>query len=68
MKQNMSTTDKIIRLILAALFIYLYFSETITGIIGVLLLIMAGYLILTSFIGYCLTYTLVGLNTRKKQE
>ncbi len=63
MKKNMGTTDKIIRVILAAIIGFLYYNKTITGTLGIVLLVMAGVFVLTSLISFCPLYKLVGLNT-----
>jgi Protein of unknown function (DUF2892) len=63
MKKNMGNTDRIIRLLLAAVVAVLYFTNTITGTLGIVLLILAGVFVLTSLISFCPLYTLVGLNT-----
>ena len=67
MKPNMGTTDKIIRIALAALVAVLYFTNVITGTIGIILLVLAGVLVLTSLISFCPLYPLVGMNTTKKK-
>lgn len=59
----MGTTDRIIRVLLAAVFAILYFTNTVTGTFGVILLILAGVFLLTSIISFCPLYTLIGLNT-----
>lgn len=63
MKQNMGNADRIIRVLLAAVFAYLYFSGTISGTIGLVLVILGGVFVLTSLIGFCPLYTIVGINT-----
>jgi len=63
MKQNMGTTDRILRIIAAAVFGILYFNGIITGIAGIVLLVFGGVFVLTSFAGYCPLYKLLGLNT-----
>jgi hypothetical protein len=63
MKKNMGTTDRIIRVLLAAVFAILYFTNTVTGTFGVILLILGGVFLLTSLISFCPLYTLIGLNT-----
>ncbi len=69
MKKNMGTADRIIRIILAAVVGFLYYNGTITGTLGIVLLVLAGVFVLTSLISFCPLYTLVGLNTcpAKKQ-
>lgn len=59
----MGNTDKIIRLILAAVFGYLYFSGTVTGTLGLVLVVLGGVFVLTSLVGFCPLYTLLGINT-----
>ncbi len=70
MKPNMGNADRIIRVLLAAVFAYLYFSGTVSGTVGLILVILGGVFVLTSLIGFCPLYTIVGINTcaTKKQE
>ncbi|OQA11681.1 MAG: hypothetical protein BWY67_00783 [Bacteroidetes bacterium ADurb.Bin397] len=63
MKKNMGTADRIIRLILAAVFAILYFTGTVTGTFGIVLLVFAAVFALTSVVSFCPLYPLVGLNT-----
>jgi len=53
MKSNISTTNRIIRLVIAAIIITLYFINIITGILATVLLVMAGMMILTGAISFC---------------
>lgn len=59
----MGSLDKGIRLTLAAVFIGLFVSNMVTGALGVVLLIVAGVFVLTSMVGICPLYSLVGLKT-----
>ena len=63
MKKNMGSTDRIIRLLVAAVIAGLYFTNTITGTLGIVLLALAGVFVLTSLVSFCPIYTLLGLNT-----
>jgi hypothetical protein len=63
MKKNMGNTDRIVRLIVAALFAVLYFTNIVTGIFGIVLLVLAAVFVLTSLVSFCPLYTLIGLNT-----
>jgi hypothetical protein len=63
MKPNMGNTDRIIRVLLAAVFAYLYFSGTVTGVVGLVLVILGAVFLLTSLVSFCPLYRLVGLNT-----
>ncbi|GAB4492387.1 MAG: hypothetical protein OHK0019_14200 [Saprospiraceae bacterium] len=63
MKKNMGSTDKIIRIILAVLFAVLFFTKVVTGVLGFVLLALGAIFVLTSLVGYCPIYALVGLST-----
>ena len=63
MKKNMGGADRIIRLLLAALFAYLYFGGVVTGTLGIVLVVLGGVFVLTSLVSFCPLYTLVGMNT-----
>ena len=63
MKKNMGTVDRIVRILLAAVVAILYFNNTITGTLGIVLMVLAGVFVLTSIVSFCPLYTLVGLNT-----
>ena len=61
----MGSTDKIIRFILAAIFVILYFTGTVTGTVGIILLVLAGVFVLTSVVSFCPLYAPFGLSTCK---
>jgi len=63
MKKNMGNADRAIRVIIAVLIAVLYFTNVISGTVGLILLILAGVFVLTSLISFCPLYTLVGVNT-----
>jgi Protein of unknown function (DUF2892) len=63
MKKNMGNADRIIRLLLAAVFAYLYFGGIVTGTLGIVLVVLGAVFVLTSLVSFCPLYTLVGLNT-----
>ena len=52
MKKNMGTLDKGIRVILAAVFAYLYFSGTVVGTLGYVLLAFGVIFLLTSLVSF----------------
>ena len=70
MKKNVGRADSIIRLILAAVFAVLYFTGTVTGTWGVVLLVLAVIMVFTAFTGFCLLYVPFGIKTCpfKKEE
>lgn len=65
MKKNMGSADKIIRFILAAIFVALYLTGTVSGTVGIVLLVLAGVFVATSFISFCPLYAPFGLSTCK---
>ena len=68
MKQNMGVADKIVRLIVAIVIATMYFLNIISGISAIVLLIIAGIFIITSFMGFCPLYFPFGISTRKKEK
>jgi len=67
MKKNMGTIDKVVRILVALVVVVLYFSNVISGTLAIILLILAGVFILTSFMSFCPLYLPFGLSTRKKE-
>jgi len=63
MKKNMGKSDKIVRMLLAVVFAALYFTGTVTGTLGLVLVVAAGIFVLTSLISFCPLYTILGINT-----
>ncbi len=63
MKPNMGSADRIIRIALAIVFSILYFTGTVTGTIGVVLLVLGGVFLLTSVISFCPLYAPFGIST-----
>ena len=63
MKKNMGTADRIIRVIIAAIFGTLYFTDVITGTIGIVLLVASIVFVITSMISFCPIYSIFGLKT-----
>lgn len=68
MKKNMGSADRVIRIILAAIFAILYFTGVVTGVFGIVLLILGGIFLLTSFISFCPLYAPFGITTCKVKE
>ncbi|WP_299430166.1 DUF2892 domain-containing protein [uncultured Meiothermus sp.] len=62
MKPNQGTTDRIVRLLLAAVFFLLAF--TLAGGVWVYgAAVLGGVMLLTAAIGFCPLYTLFGIRT-----
>ena len=64
----MGTVDKVVRILVAIVIVGLYFANLISGTIAIILLILAGVFILTSFMSFCPLYLPFGLSTRKKEK
>jgi hypothetical protein len=63
MKKNMGSADRVIRVLLAAVFAVLYFTGIVPGTIGIVLVALSAVFVLTSLVSFCPLYTIVGLNT-----
>lgn len=68
MKTNMGKVDRIARVIVSLGLAALYFTNIITGTIGIVVLVFAGVMFLTSLVGNCPPYSLMGINTCKIKE
>jgi len=64
----MGSVDKTIRILLAVLFVALYFTNVVTGTWGIVLLVLAAIFVLTSLVSFCPLYPLFGMSTCKKKE
>ena len=65
MKQNMGNIDRIVRIIVAAIFAYLYFAGLVTGALGIVLLVLAVVFAATAALGFCPLYLPFKFSTRK---
>ena len=65
MKRNMSNLDRIIRVVIAAVFAYLYFAGIVTGTLGIVLLVLGIVFVFTSIFAFCPIYKLFKLSTYK---
>lgn len=63
MEKNMGSADKIIRLIIAAVVAFLFYNGTISGTLGIVLLVFAAVFVGTSLISFCPLYKIFGFNT-----
>jgi hypothetical protein len=65
MKKNMSSLDRILRLAIAVVVAVLYFTNVISGTWAIILGIVALILLVTSLVGVCPLYKLLGISTKK---
>ncbi len=68
MKKNMGSVDKLIRLIVAAIFVALYLLGVVSGTLGIVFLALAVIFTLTSLIGSCPLYLPFGISTAPKEK
>jgi len=64
--KNMGTLDRTIRVAIAVVIAVLYFSGNLSGLTATILGILAVIFVVTSFVGFCPLYTVIGLSTCKK--
>jgi hypothetical protein len=65
MKRNMSDIDRVVRVVVAALFAYLYFGGIVTGTLGIVLAALGVIFLLTSVVSFCPIYALFKFGTNK---
>jgi len=63
MKRNLGNIDRTIRLALALVMGALYLSGTVTGMLGIFLLVVSVIALVTSFMSFCPLYAILGINT-----
>jgi Flp pilus assembly protein TadB len=63
MKKNMGNTDKVIRVIIALAIAALFFTNVISGVLGIVLLVVAGIFVLTSVVNFCPIYAIFGISS-----
>ncbi len=68
MKKNMGSIDRVVRVLIAVVVSILYFTGTITGTLGLVLIILSIVFLLTSLLSFCPLYTILGINTCKVKD
>ena len=68
MKKNMGSTDRIIRVIIAVVFGALYYTGTVSGTLGLVLMILGIVFLATSLIGFCPLYFPFKIFTNKSEN
>ncbi len=63
----MGTIDKTIRILVAVVMVILYFTNVISGILAIILLVLSAVFVVTSIVSICPLYMPFGLSTRKKE-
>jgi len=67
MKKNMGAIDKVIRILVAVVIVVLFYTQVITGTLGIVLLVLAAVFVIVSLISFCPLYLPFGINTGKKR-
>jgi hypothetical protein len=65
--KNIGKADKIVRVLIAVLFSVLFLNQVVTGVMGVILVILSGVFLLTSVVGTCPLYLPFKINTNHKK-
>jgi hypothetical protein len=68
MKINMSAADRAIRLLLVAIIAILYFTDNVSGMVAIILGILAVIFAFTSFMGFCPLYYSFKVSTIRKKR
>jgi hypothetical protein len=68
MKKNMGKVDRLFRIIVAMVIGLLYFNNNISGMLGMILIVLAVVFLLTSLINFCPLYLPFGIDTREEKE
>ena len=68
MKKNMGSADRFLRVLVAIAITAMYFSNVLTGTVGIVLLVLAGVFVLTSLLGFCPLYAPFGWSTCSVKE
>jgi hypothetical protein len=65
MKINESGVDRIIRVIVGIALLALYFTNIVTGGLGIVFIVLGAVALLTGVVGFCPLYTLLKISTNK---
>ncbi|MGE5357090.1 MAG: DUF2892 domain-containing protein [Deltaproteobacteria bacterium] len=68
MKKNVGKIDTWVRILIALAVLLLYYFDVISGTLAIILLIVGIVLLLTSLLGFCPLYSILKINTCKKEE
>jgi hypothetical protein len=63
---NVSSIDRIIRLVIAAVAVVVAFAVGASSPLGIVLFVVAAVMVVTAVVGFCPLYRLFGLSTKKK--
>ncbi|EKD89428.1 MAG: hypothetical protein ACD_34C00061G0005 [uncultured bacterium] len=65
MKTNESGLDRIIRVVVGAALLVLYFTQIVAGGLGIVSVVIGAVLLITGIVGFCPLYALLKIQTNK---
>lgn len=68
MKKNMGTLDRLLRVVVALIIGVLFYLGKLEGMVGYVLVLLAGVFLITSIFSFCPLYIPFGINTCEKKE
>jgi len=68
MKNNVGSTDKIIRFIIAAVALYVAYAGIIASPWTYVLYAVSGIMVFTALFGFCPIFSIFGINSHKVKE
>ena len=63
--ENIGDADRIVRLTISAVIVFLFAADLIGGALAAALLSLSAILVLTALVGFCPLYKLLGIASRK---
>ncbi len=66
MKANEASWDRIVRVVLGIVLLYLGLAGIVTGGLGIVLDVLGVVFLLTGVVGFCPLYAVLGLRTARK--
>ncbi len=66
MKSNEASWDRIVRVVLGAVLLFLGFGSTISGAVGAVVGGLGVVLVVTGLVGFCPLYALLKINTNRE--
>lgn len=64
-KQNMGTTDRIVRIVLAVILAALALTGVVSGALAIIFYVLAAVFVVTSLVSFCPLYLPFNLSTKK---
>lgn len=68
MKKNMGSVDRLLRIAVALVVAFLYFTDVVSGTLAIVLAVIGLVFVLTAAIGFCPLYVPLGISTCKKNN